>query len=246
MNISVIMPIYNEEKTLMTILERVQAVPIEKEIIIVDDCSVDGTRALLKTITSDNVLIYYHERNKGKGAAVRTALRHATGEVVIIQDGDLEYDPADYLKLVKPIIDGQTNVVYGSRVMGHGPISYHRYSWGAKFITWVGNLIYGLHLTDLYTCYKAMKRELMVNLDLRCRGFEFCPEVTAKLSRMGQKIVELPISYHPRPFEEGKKIRPRDGLIGIWTLLKYRFWKEPKSKIQNSKSKIQKNPNSKI
>jgi dolichol-phosphate mannosyltransferase len=228
MKLSVIMPIYNEEKTLMTILDRVQAVPIEKEIIIVDDRSVDTTGALLETIRSDNVFIYRHQRNMGKGAAVRTALHHVTGDIVIIQDGDLEYDPADYQKLIQPITAGQTNVVYGSRVLGHGPISYRRYSWGAKFITWVGNLLYGLHLTDLYTCYKVLRKDVMVSLDLQCRGFEFCPEVTAKLCRMGQQIIELPISYHPRPFEEGKKIRGRDGLIGIWTLLKYRFWKAQK------------------
>jgi dolichol-phosphate mannosyltransferase len=228
MKLSVIMPIYNEEKTLMTILDRVQAVPIEKEIIIVDDRSVDTTGALLETIRSDNVFIYRHQRNMGKGAAVRTALHHVTGDIVIIQDGDLEYDPADYQKLIQPITAGQTNVVYGSRVLGHGPISYRRYSWGAKFITWVGNLLYGLHLTDLYTCYKVLRKDVMVSLDLQCRGFEFCPEVTAKLCRMGQQIIELPISYHPRPFEEGKKIRWRDGLIGIWTLLKYRFWKAQK------------------
>lgn len=222
------MPIYNEEKTLLTILDRVQAVPVEKEIVIVDDCSVDNTRSLLEAIRTENVHIHYHDRNMGKGAAVRTALGHVSGDIVIIQDGDLEYDPEDYPKLIKPILDGQTNVVYGSRVLGHGPVSYRRYSWGAKFITWVGNLLYGLHLTDLYTCYKVMKTDIMVRLDLQCRGFEFCPEVTAKLTRMNEKIMELPTSYHPRPFEEGKKIRPRDGLIGIWNLLKYRFWKEKK------------------
>ena len=236
MKISVIMPVYNEEKTLLTILGRVQAVPHDKEIIIVDDCSTDSTRSLLESIASDNIRIAYHEHNRGKGAAVRTALQHASGEIIIIQDGDLEYDPTDYLKLVRPIIDGQTNVVYGSRVLGHGPISYRRYSWGARFITWVGNILYSLHLTDLYTCYKVIRRELMVRMDLHCMGFEFCPEVTAKLSRMGQKIIELPISYNPRPFEEGKKIRPRDGLIGIWTLLKYRFWNESKSESKNSTS----------
>ena len=236
MKLSVIMPIYNEEKTLMTILDRVQAIPVDKEIIIVDDCSTDSTRSVLESIQADNVHIHYHERNMGKGEAVRTALGHVSGEIVIIQDGDLEYDPEDYPKLLQPIIDGQTNVVYGSRVLGHGPISYRRYSWGARFITWVGNLLYGLHLTDLYTCYKVMKTDIMKRLNLQCVGFEFCPEVTAKLSRMNEGIIELPIGYHPRPFEEGKKIRPRDGLVGIWTLLKYRFWKEPKREIPNLKS----------
>jgi dolichol-phosphate mannosyltransferase len=226
MKVSVIMPVFNEEKTLMTILDRVQAVPIDKEIIIVDDCSVDSTRRLLSTIRSENVRVFFHEKNMGKCAAVRTALPHVTGDIVIIQDGDLEYDPADYPRLVQPILDGQTNVVYGSRVLAHSPISYRRYNWGAKFITWVANLLYGLHLTDLYTCYKVIRTDVMLSLDLRCRGFEFCPEVTAKLSRLGHRIVEVPISYNPRPFEDGKKIRGVDGLIGLWTLWRYRFWKK--------------------
>ena len=219
------MPIYNEEKTLATILERVQAVPIVKEILIVDDCSTDDTRALLEKIQAENVSIHYHEKNMGKGAAVRTALRYATGDVILIQDGDLEYDPADYPKLVQPILEGKTEVVYGSRALAHSPISYRRYNWGSKFITWVANLLYGLNLTDLYTCYKVMNKKVMVSLDLKCSGFEFCPEVTAKVSRLGHDIIELPISYTPRPFEEGKKIRGIDGLIGLWTLVRYRFWK---------------------
>ena len=231
MKVSVIMPVYNEEKTLTTILERVQAVPIDKEIIIVDDCSTDGTRALLEEIQSENVSIQYHEKNMGKGAAVRTALQYVKGDIVIIQDGDLEYDPADYPKLMQPILDKKTEVVYGSRALAHSPISYRRYNWGSKFITWVANLLYGLHLTDLYTCYKVMNRNVMESLDLKCRGFEFCPEVTAKLTRLGQNIIELPISYKPRPFEEGKKIRGVDGLIGLWTLVRYRFWK-PLSVLQ--------------
>lgn len=227
MKLSVIMPVFNEEKTLTTILDRVQAVPIDKEIIIVDDCSIDTTRGLLEKIRSENVTIYYHQRNLGKGAAVRTGLHHATGDVVIVQDGDLEYDPGDYLKLVQPILDGRTDVVYGSRVLAHSPISYRRYNWGSRFLTWVANRIYGLNITDLYTCYKVISRDVMQSLDLRCRGFEFCPEVTAKLTRKGHSIVELPISYHPRPFEEGKKIRWFDGLVGLWTLIRYRFWRAP-------------------
>ena len=225
MKLSVLMPVLNEEKTLMAILDRVQAVPIDKEIIIVDDCSQDGTRALLEGINSENIFIYYHDRNQGKGTAVRTALQHCTGDIIIIQDGDLEYDPADYPKLVQPIIEEKTDVVYGSRALTDSPISYKRYNWGAKFITWVANRLYGLNLTDLWTCYKVMKKEVMVRLELQCKRFEFCPEVTAKLTRIGQSILELPISYEPRPFEEGKKIRWHDGLVGIWTLLRYRFWK---------------------
>jgi hypothetical protein len=231
MKISVIMPIFNEEQTLMTILGRVEAVPIDKEIIIVDDCSVDGTRRLLSTITSPEVRLFLHEKNMGKCAAIRTALPHVAGDIVIIQDGDLEYDPADYPKLIAPILEGQTDVVYGSRNLTPGPISYRRYSWGAKFITWVANVLYGLRLTDLWTCYKVMRTEVMRSLNLECHGFEFCPEVTAKLSRLGHHIFEVPISYKPRPFEEGKKIRWHDGVVGIWTLVKYRFWKKSSASI---------------
>ena len=227
MKLSVIMPVYNEEKTLTTILDRVQAVPLEKEIIIVDDCSTDGTRTLLQGINSENISVFYHDTNGGKCTAVRTALQHATGDIVIIQDGDLEYDPADYPKLVQPILEGKTAVVYGSRVLANSPISYRSYNLGAKFITWTANLLYGLNLTDLWTCYKVIQSDVMRTLDLQCKRFEFCPEVTAKLARLGHTIVELPISYHPRPFEEGKKIRWHDGLVGIWTLLRYRFWKAP-------------------
>ena len=233
MKISVIMPVYNEEKTLMTILDRVQAVPLEKEIIIVDDFSIDGTRTLLKGIDSENISIFYHDRNGGKCTAVRTALRHVTGDIVIVQDGDLEYDPADYPKLVQPILEGKTDVVYGSRALAKSPISYRRYNWGAQFITWVANRLYGLNLTDLWTCYKVMRSDVMKRLDLQCRRFEFCPEVTAKLTRLGHHIIELPISYRPRPFEEGKKIRWHDGLVGIWTLLRYRFWKSPEKQKQD-------------
>ena len=225
MKLSVIMPVYNEAKTLTTIVDRVQAVALDKEIIIVDDCSMDGTRMLLEEIQSENVSIYYHKKNMGKGAAIRTALQYANGDIVIIQDGDLEYDPTDYPKLIQPILDGRTNVVYGSRALAHSPISYRRYNWGSKLITWTANLLYGLNLTDLYTCYKVMKREVIERLDLKCEGFEFCPEVTAKLGRLGHDIIELPISYKPRPFEEGKKIRGVDGLVGLWTLVRYRLWR---------------------
>ncbi|UCE18960.1 MAG: glycosyltransferase family 2 protein [Gemmatimonadota bacterium] len=236
MKLSIIMPIFNEEKTLLTILDRVKDVPLEKEIIIVDDCSTDGTRDLLKKIDSENILISYHDTNEGKGAAVRSGLQHVTGDIIIIQDGDLEYDPADFPKLVQPILDEKTDVVYGSRALAKSPISYRRYNLGAKFITWVANLLYGLNLTDLWTCYKVIKKDVIVSLDLKCQRFEFCPEVTAKLSRMGHSILELPISYHPRPFEEGKKIRWHDGLVGIWTLLRYRFWKGPEREMKRASS----------
>ena len=226
------MPVYNERGNLVEILNRVQAVPIEKEIIIVDDGSTDGTRQILRDIKGQNVKVILHERNQGKGAAIKTGLTEATGDIVIIQDGDLEYDPMDYLKLIPLIQSGEAQVVYGSRTLGSNKRSYHRYYWGGQFVTLVTNILYGLKITDEPTCYKMFKKEVIDRIKLDCTGFEFCPEVTAKVVRLGYTIHEVPISYHPRSFEEGKKIKWRDGLIAIWTLLKCRFL--PISKILKS------------
>jgi glycosyltransferase involved in cell wall biosynthesis len=226
------MPVYNERGNLVEILNRVQAVPIEKEIIIVDDGSTDGTRQILRDIKGQNVKVILHERNQGKGAAIKTGLTEATGDIVIIQDGDLEYDPMDYLKLIPLIQSGEAQVVYGSRTLGGKKRSYHRYYWGGQFVTLVTNILYGLKITDEPTCYKMFKKEVIDRIKLDCTGFEFCPEVTAKVARLGYTIHEVPISYHPRSFEEGKKIKWRDGLIAIWTLLKCRFL--PISKILKS------------
>lgn len=223
MILSVIMPVYNERDTLNEILSRVQAVPVKKEIIIVDDGSTDGTRQILKNIKGGNIKVILHERNQGKGAAIRTGLREATGDIVIIQDADLEYDPMDYLKLIPLIQSGEAQVVYGSRTLGSKKRSYHRYYWGGQLITFVANVLYRLKITDEPTCYKMFKKDLIDRIQLDCKGFEFCPEVTAKVARLGYTIHEVPISYHPRSFEQGKKIKWKDGLIAIWTLLKYRF-----------------------
>jgi len=217
------MPVYNERDTLNEILSRVQAVPVKKEIIIVDDGSTDGTRQILKNIKGGNIKVILHERNQGKGAAIRTGLREATGDIVIIQDADLEYDPMDYLKLIPLIQSGEAQVVYGSRTLGSKKRSYHRYYWGGQLITFVANVLYRLKITDEPTCYKMFKKDLIDRIQLDCKGFEFCPEVTAKVARLGYTIHEVPISYHPRSFEQGKKIKWKDGLIAIWTLLKYRF-----------------------
>jgi len=222
--LSVIMPVYNEVENLSKILEKVQKVNIEKEIIIVDDGSSDGTRDILEKIEQDNVKIYYHAKNMGKGYAVRTGLQHISGDIVIIQDADLEYDPNDYHKLLQPLIEGKISVVYGSRPLGKNPISYSRYYWGSWFLNFVGNLLYGTRLTDLYTCYKVFRSEVIKPLNLQCKGFEFCPEVTAKISKNGYNILEVPISYKPRAFSQGKKIRWYDGFIGLWTLIRYRLW----------------------
>jgi len=223
MLLSVIMPVFNEKNTIGEILNRVQAVPLNKEIIIIDDGSTDGTRQIIKDLKGENLKIIFHERNQGKGVAIRTGLGAATGEIVIIQDADLEYDPMDYLKLVPIIQSGEAQVVYGSRILGSNKRSYHRYYLGGRLLTFLANIFYGLNITDEPTCYKVFKKEVIDRIKLDCTGFEFCPEVTAKVARLGYAIREAPISYHPRSFKEGKKIKWRDGLIGIWTLVKYRF-----------------------
>lgn len=226
MKLSVIMPVYNEAATIAESVGRVAAaqVPIPKELIIVDDGSTDGTRELLSRIQPDVATVLFHERNLGKGAAIRTALEHVSGEIVIIQDADLEYDPADYPALIRPILDGTAQVVYGSRVLKAGnPYSYLRFYLGGRLLSWIANLLYGIRITDEPTCYKVFRRDLLKGLDLECRGFEFCPEVTAKVARRGIPIYEVPIHYRPRSTREGKKICWKDGLYAIWILVKYRF-----------------------
>jgi len=235
MKLSIIIPVYNEKSTIKPLLDRIARVnlPIEKEIIIVDDGSTDGTRSLLKTINRPEIKICYHKTNMGKGTAVRTGLRASSGDIILIQDGDLEYDPMDYHKLIKPIINGTSRVVYGSRVLGKAPISYHRYYWGGKLLSFLANILYGTKITDEPTCYKVIDATLLKDLNLRCCRFEFCPEVTAKIARMGEDIVEVPISYTPRSIKEGKKIRWYDGLIAILTLIRYRFWKPSNEKAKS-------------
>lgn len=227
MKLSVIIPIYNEKATIRTLLDRIGRIrlPVEREIVIVDDGSTDSTRDLLRTLQSPEITLCFHNENQGKGAAVRTGLRVASGDIVLIQDGDLEYDPADYPILIQPIIDKRARVVYGSRILGGNKVSYLRFYWGGRFLSFLANLIYGIRITDESTCYKVFDTALLKGLELRCKGFEFCPEVTAKVSRLGEPIIELPISYAPRSIEEGKKIRWTDGLIAVWTLFRYRRWK---------------------
>jgi dolichol-phosphate mannosyltransferase len=225
-DLSVIIPCYNECRTILAILERVQGSPIPKEIIVVDDGSTDGTRDLLRALVEGlpGITVLYHEANRGKGAAVATGLARATGRVVIIQDADLEYDPEEYGPIIAPILAGTAQVVYGSRILlRENHYSYRSFYWGGRLVTLVANLLYGSRLTDEATCYKAFTRPLLQGLRLEATGFEFCPEVTAKVLRLGYAIHEVPISYHARPREEGKKIRASDGLRAIWTLLKYRL-----------------------
>ena len=225
MKLSIIVPVYNEVRTVAEVLRRVRGAGVrdgELEILVVDDGSTDGTGDVLRAESSPGTRVLRHRANRGKGAAIRTALGAATGDAVIIQDADLEYDPSDYSKLVDPIRRGEAPAVYGSRILGGNSYSYLRYYYGGRLLTLLFNLLYGTRLTDLSTCYKAFRRDVIASVPLRCEGFEFCPEVTARLVRRGVKIVEVPIAYRPRTIDEGKKIRWRDGLRAIQVMLAIR------------------------
>lgn len=218
MKLSVIIPVYNEQETIHQILERVAAVPVEKEIIVVDDGSSDGTAESLAASQLKDLRFLRHPRNRGKGAAVRTALAAVSGDVVVIQDADLEYDPRDYLKLLAPIQRGEAQVVYGVRDLSG---QRHLVRWGNRFLTWLTNLLYGTRLADMETCYKMMTTAVARSLPLRANRFEIEPEITAKLIKRGHRIHQVPIRYTPRI---QKKLSPwRDGLPALWTLIKYRF-----------------------
>lgn len=220
--VSVIVPVFNEAAHVDELLQAIHASPVKKEIIIVDDGSTDGTREKLQALPPiDDVTLVFHESNCGKGAAIRTALAYARGEYVLIQDSDLEYDPQDYARLLRPLTEGQANVVYGVRP--DRPERGLRFFLGAKLLTHLTNFLYRAGIHDEATCYKVVRRSLLAQLHLECRRFEFCPEVTAKLCRLGEKIAEVPISYNPRSAVEGKKIRHSDGWLAIWTLIRYRF-----------------------
>src|SRR5260370_5061227 len=220
--VSVIVPVYNEIAHVDELLQAIHASPVKKEIIIVDDGSTDGTREKLQAMPlANDVTVVFHAQNYGKGAAIRTALQYARGEYVLVQDSDLEYDPQDYPALLRPLVDHQANVVYGVRP--DRPERGLRFFLGAKLLTHLTNLLYGAGIHDEATCYKVFRRSVLQQLKLECRRFEFCPEVTAKLSRIGERIAEVPINYNPRTADEGKKIRPADGWIAIWTLINLRF-----------------------
>ncbi|MFH1033237.1 MAG: glycosyltransferase family 2 protein [Pseudomonadota bacterium] len=222
--LSVIIPAYNEEAFIATLIARVRAVALDKEIIVVDDGSADATAAIVEGLAGPDLTLIRHGRNRGKGAAIRSGLARASGQVVIIQDADLEYDPEDYHAVAGPIMEGRARVVYGSRLMKAGnSYSYLSFYWGGRLVSLVTNLLYGSHITDEPTCYKAFETPLLKGLDLTCTGFEFCPEVTGKLLKRGIPILEVPISYTPRDKGHGKKITFRDGLEAIWVLLKIRL-----------------------
>jgi len=220
--VSVIVPVYNEAAHVDELLQAIQSSPVKKEIIIVDDGSTDGTRDKLRALPAiDDLTIVFHEKNSGKGAAIRTALTYARGEYVLIQDSDLEYDPQDYPALLRPLEQGRANIVYGVRP--DRPERGLRFFLGAKLLTHLTNLLYGAGIHDEATCYKVFRSSLLAQVRLDCHRFEFCPEVTAKLCRLGEKIAEVPVSYNPRSAVEGKKIRHSDGWLAIWTLLRHRF-----------------------
>lgn len=224
--LSVLMPVFNERDTLLALLERICAVPVEKELVIVDDASTDGTTELLRQEVEGKIAgarVYYHERNQGKGAAIRTAIPHARGEFCIVQDGDLEYDPQDYLPILKALRQPGVSVVYGSRFMQSWPKMRLPNKIVNKLLAWMVRFFYRSPMTDEATCYKAFRTEVLQSLPLTCSRFDFCPEVTAKVLRRGHKIVEVPVHYAARSMAEGKKIRWTDGVAAIWTLLKFRF-----------------------
>lgn len=221
--LTIIIPVLNEERTIETLLDRVAAVQIDKQIIVVDDGSTDQTSSILRRRQNDTITVITHERNRGKGAAIQSAISAARGKYVVIQDGDLEYDPNDFTKLLEIMELNHAKAVFGSRILARQPMSYLRYWLGGRGVTWFTNLLFGSNITDEPTCYKMVETDLLRSLDLECPGFEFCPEVTGKILKRGIPILEVPIHYNPRSLEEGKKIRWVDGFIALWTLIKIRF-----------------------
>jgi glycosyltransferase involved in cell wall biosynthesis len=228
MKVSIVIPVYNEKPTLRLVLDRVLAAPVppgcDREVIVVDDGSTDGTASVIEEFQSAGRVVVSHSAvNVGKGAALRAGIEAASGDIVLVQDGDLEYDPRDYLQVLEPIVRGDAQVVYGTRF--HAPVPDMRWAnWIAnRVLTGAANLLFDARITDEATAYKAFRADVIRRVRLTCRRFEFCPEVTAKLRRVGYRIQEVPISYRPRTLQQGKKIRSRDGFHALWTLIKYRF-----------------------
>ena len=225
MKLSIVIPVFNERETIEEILRRVQSTEYDKEIILVDDYSTDGTREWLEQNASDNFTLLFHPWNKGKGAALKTAFKEVAGDIVIIQDADLEYDPIDYPALLTPILDGRADVVFGSRFLGgpHRVLFFWHYL-GNKFLTVLSNMFTNLNLSDMETGYKAFRSELLDKIDIKSSRFGFEPEITAKLSKLGCRIYEVPISYSGRGYEEGKKITWKDGIAALFHVIRFRFF----------------------
>ncbi|MBU1086305.1 MAG: glycosyltransferase family 2 protein [Candidatus Omnitrophica bacterium] len=226
MKLSIIIPVYNEENTLKELLIKIQQVKfdsLEKEIIIIDDNSKDKTKSIFEDIKSSDIIKLYHKHNQGKAAAIRTGLEQSNGDLILIQDGDLEYDPGDYPALLEPILKNQADVVYGSRFLTRKNKLLSPYLAANKFLVWLTNFLYGSCLTDMETGYKLFKKEILLNLDIKAKGFEFEPEVTAKLLLRKVRIREVPISYVPRSKKMGKKIGFFDGIMSIYILIKHRL-----------------------
>ena len=228
--LSVVIPVYNEIETIDEILRRVNAVDVgmEKEIVLIDDCSTDGSREHLQEIereeAENNIKVFYHEKNQGKGAALRTGFQHVTGDITLIQDADLEYDPNEYPQLLRPILDGRADVVYGSRFLGgpHRVLFFWHYK-ANRFLTFLSNLFTNLNLTDMETCYKVFKTELLQEIPLKSNRFGFEPEITAKIAKRKYRIYETPISYSGRDYSEGKKINWKDGVAALLHIIRYRI-----------------------
>ena len=225
--LSVVIPCFNEAATILDLLERVRSAPVSsKQIIVVDDGSSDGTRELLQGLQADDLTVLLHERNRGKGAALATGFAAARGEICIVQDADLEYDPAEYPLVIGPIVQGKADVVFGSRFQGAAPhrVVYFWHRLGNGFLTLLSNMFTDLNLTDMETCYKAFRTEIIQAIRIREQRFGFEPEITAKLARRRCRIYEVGISYYGRTYDEGKKIGWRDGVRAIWCIFKYNLW----------------------
>jgi glycosyltransferase involved in cell wall biosynthesis len=224
--LTIVIPVFNESGTIHDIIAAVEATPYSKEIIVIDDGSTDGTRDILGAMQNTNLRVIMHDRNQGKGAALQTGFSHAAGDIIIIQDADLEYDPEEYPILLKPILDGKADVVYGSRFAGHGA---HRvlYFWhyvGNRFLTLLSNLFTNINLSDMETCYKVFTREALAGIEIKEKRFGFEPEITAKMAKKKLRIYEVPISYYGRTYEQGKKIDWKDGVKALWCILKYNLF----------------------